>query len=82
MSLNAAKHLLTTAIPSINADTLTPTTELLGTVPEFDSLTMLTLIGLIEEQYGVDAEDLDLSAEHFSDVGTFAKWLELHVPNA
>jgi acyl carrier protein len=53
-------------------------TGLLGEMPEFDSMAVAELIALIEEQYGIDPDEADLTAEIFETVGTLAAFVEEH----
>jgi acyl carrier protein len=45
-------------------------TRLLGEVPEFDSMAIVTLIGQIEEDFGIFVEDDELNAEVFESFGS------------
>ena len=44
-------------------------TRLLGDLPELDSMAVLTIIGGLEEHFGIVVEDDDVSAETFETVG-------------
>lgn len=48
----------------------TADTPLLGAVPELDSLTLMNLITLLEDQHGVSLSDQELDGTHFKTVGT------------
>jgi len=52
-------------------------TPLLGNIPEFDSMVVVSVITGIEEQFGVTVEDDDVSAETFSTVGSLVDFVEL-----
>ncbi len=54
-------------------DELTP---LLGTLPELDSMTVATVIGALEERFGIIVEDEELSAEIFATVGSLAAFVD------
>ena len=58
------------------ADSLTPETALLGSLPELDSMAVATVIAGIEDRFGVFVEDDELSAETFATVGTLAAFVE------
>jgi len=45
-------------------------TPLLGAVPEFDSMAVVSVITAIEEQYGIVVEDDEISAEVFESLGS------------
>lgn len=48
----------------LNADT-----ALLGNIPEFDSMAVVSVITMLEEQFGIVVEDDDISAETFETLG-------------
>ena len=46
-----------------------PETPLLGSIPEFDSMAVLTLIHALEQQFGIQIAYDEISAETFETVG-------------
>lgn len=44
-------------------------TPLLGSIPEFDSMAVVTLIHALEQQFGIQIADDEISAETFETVG-------------
>lgn len=48
---------------------LGPGTPLLGGIPEFDSMAVVTLIHALEQQFGIQVADDEISAETFETVG-------------
>lgn len=48
---------------------LEPDTPLLGNIPEFDSMAVVTLISALQEQFGIRVDDDEISAETFETVG-------------
>ncbi len=46
-----------------------PETPLLGSIPEFDSMAVVTLIHALEQQFGIQIADDEISAETFETVG-------------
>ena len=58
------------------ANELTAETELLGSLPELDSMAVATVIAGIEDRFGVFVEDDELSAETFATVGTLAAFVD------
>ena len=54
-------------------DELTP---LLGALPELDSMAVATVIGALEERFGIIVEDEELSAEIFATVGSLAAFVD------
>lgn len=58
------------------ADTLTVDSGLLGQIPEFDSMAVVTVLTMIEEEFGVEIEDDEVSADVFESVGTLLTFVE------
>ena len=50
--------------------------QLLGSLPEFDSQAVVTIITSLEEQLGILIEDDEITAEVFETVGTLVDFLE------
>ena len=50
-------------------------TELLGGVPEFDSMAVVSLIAALEERLGIVVDD-DITAETFETVGTLVDFVQ------
>jgi acyl carrier protein len=48
---------------------LDPDTPLLGGIPEFDSMAVVTLINALEERFDIQVADDEISAETFETVG-------------
>jgi acyl carrier protein len=61
------------------ADKLVASSPLLGAVPEFDSMAVVTVITMIEEAYGVTVQDDEVSADVFETVGTLTNFVERKV---
>ncbi len=51
-------------------------TPLLGAIPEFDSMAVVTLITAIEERFGIFVADDEISADTFSTIGSLASFVE------
>lgn len=47
-------------------------TELLGSLPELDSMAVLELVAALEERFGISIDDDDVTAEVFENLGTLA----------
>lgn len=58
-------------VKSFNANT-----RLLGSVPELDSMAVLTVLNAIEEQFGITVADDDISADTFATVGSLCAYVE------
>jgi acyl carrier protein len=61
------------------AEKLTPESSLLGGLPEFDSMAVVTVVTMIEDELGVTIDDDELSAEIFATVGSLAEFLSQKV---
>ncbi len=57
------------------AERLTESSPLLGSVPELDSMAVVTVLTLIEEEFGISVADDDVSAETFATVGSLARFV-------
>ena len=57
------------------ADRLTESSPLLGSIPELDSMAVVTVLTLIEEEFGVSVEDDDVSADTFATVGSLVRFV-------
>lgn len=54
---------------------LTPDSPLLGGLPEFDSMAVVTVVTMIEDELGVTIDDDELSADIFATVGSLADFV-------
>lgn len=61
------------------ADTLTSDSRLLGAIPEFDSMAVVTVLTMIEDEFGLVVEDDEVSADVFETLGTLAAFVEAKV---
>jgi len=52
------------------------TTELLGGIPEFDSMAVVMVITALEETMGVVVDDDEISAETFESIGSLVSFVE------
>jgi acyl carrier protein len=50
--------------------------NLLGAIPEFDSMAVVSIITTLEEQYGFYVEDDEISAEIFETVDSLVTFVE------
>jgi acyl carrier protein len=55
---------------SLDADS-----PLLGSLPELDSMAVVTLIGALEEHFGIVVDDDDISASTFATLGSLAAFV-------
>ena len=51
-------------------------TELLGALPEFDSMAVVGVITALEESFGIDVADDDIDATIFETVGTLLAYVD------
>lgn len=59
---------------------LQPETSLFGSLPEFDSMSVIHLIGGLERRFGITIEDAEISAELFETVGSVVSFVDRKVP--
>jgi acyl carrier protein len=52
------------------ADQLNAESPLLGGMPEFDSMAVVTVVTMLEDEFGITVEDDELAADVFATVGT------------
>lgn len=57
------------------ADRLTIDSPLLGAIPEFDSMAVVTVVTMLEDELGITIEDDDLSADVFATVGSLVEFV-------
>ena len=55
---------------------LRPDSALLGSIPEFDSMAVVSVITALEENLGIVVEDDEITAETFETVGTLTDFIE------
>ena len=51
-------------------------TRLLGSLPELDSMAVLTVLTAIEERFGITVADDDVSADTFATVGSLCDYVQ------
>jgi len=57
------------------ADRLTEASALLGAIPELDSMAVVTVITLIEEEFSVSVHDDEISADTFATLGSLTTFV-------
>lgn len=55
---------------------LTPSTQLLGNLPELDSMAVVSIVTALEEHYGITVADDEISAETFETMGSLVSFVE------
>jgi len=61
------------------ADNLTMDSRLLGEIPEFDSMAVVTVLTMVEEEFDVEIDDDEVSADIFETVGTLVAFVQSKV---
>lgn len=51
------------------------TTPLFGSLPELDSMAVITVVTALEERFGFEVEDDDITAETFQTVGSLSDFV-------
>lgn len=75
--LAAIKSLLVDVLAlDTDPSALTASTPLLGNFPELDSMAVVGLVSRIEEHFGIEVEDDEISAATFESVGTLSAFVE------
>ena len=54
-------------------------TTLLGSIPEFDSMAVVSLLTAVEERYGIVIDDDDIDADAFATVGSLHDFIAQRV---
>lgn len=57
-------------------EALTADSRVLGSMPEFDSMAVMTVITAIEQHFGFQVDDDEISAEMFATLGTMAAFVD------
>lgn len=68
--------LVTTLGIQDRAATIGPSTPLLGSLPELDSLAVVELAQALEDHFGFTIDDSEFTGETFETVGTLADFVE------
>ena len=58
------------------ADALTPASGLLGAIPEFDSMAVVTVLTMIEDEFGIAIADDEVSGDIFATLGDLATFVD------
>lgn len=61
------------------ADQLTAASPLLGAIPEFDSMAVVTVLTMVEEEFGIEIDDDEVSADVFETMGSLADFVSRKV---
>lgn len=58
------------------AERFDASTGLFGSIPEFDSMAVVTVVTALEEKFDVTINDEDITAEAFETVGSLSRFIE------
>ena len=76
-TFDAVKNLLKDTLQLGNrADNFDKSTPLLGSLPELDSMAVVSVITAIEEKFDVEVDDDEITAETFETVGSLADFID------
>jgi acyl carrier protein len=76
-TMQQVKNVLSRALQlDSRIENFTESTKLLGSVPELDSMAVVTLITGLEEHFGFVVEDDEISAATFETLGTLVRFVE------
>ena len=56
-------------------------TGLFGSIPEFDSMAVVTVVAGLEEQFNIEIDDDDITAETFESVGSLTRYIQDKLTN-
>lgn len=57
------------------AQALTPASRLMGEIPEFDSMAVVSVLTMVEDEFGIAIDDDELSAEVFETLGSLTDFV-------
>lgn len=69
------KAIIKSALQLEEVDNWQEDTEILGAIPEFDSMAIVTVLTMIEDNYGILIEDDEVSAEVFETLGSLVNFI-------
>ena len=76
-TFNDVKNILCSVLQNPNlAAKLSVNSPLLGAVPEFDSMAVVSVITALEDQYGFVVDDDEIDAEVFETIGSLAAFVD------
>jgi acyl carrier protein len=76
-TLDQLKGILRAALQlGARADAMTAASPLLGAIPEFDSMAVVTVLTMIEDEFGVSISDDEVSADLFETLGSLVGFVD------
>jgi len=80
MTVERLKAILRSALQlGERADALTPASPLLGAIPEFDSMAVVSVLTMIEDEFGITIADDEIGAETFETLGSLTAFVDSKV---
>jgi len=64
------------SLPPATTAALTADSGLLGSIPELDSMAVVTIITALEDQFGITVDDDEIGASTFETLGSLASFVE------
>lgn len=61
------------------ARSMGPATPLMGSIPELDSMAVVTILTMIEDEFGFSIPDDEISGETFATLGSLTGFVEARV---
>jgi len=58
------------------ADMLTAESRLLGSIPEFDSMAVVAVLTMVEDEFGITVDDDEVSGEVFETLGALTAFVD------
>lgn len=76
-TLNRVRLLLRDALQlGTRADRLEAASALIGAIPEFDSMAVVTVLTMIEEEFGISIADDEIGAATFESLGSLVRFVD------
>lgn len=76
VNINKMIELLSDVL-SLSAEDFSADTQLIGNLPEFDSMAIVSILMQIEEDFGIEIPDDELSGEIFETVRSLTEFVEI-----
>ena len=75
-TLGSVKRILRDALQlGDRVNSLTESSALLGAIPELDSMAVVSVITMIEDEFGVTVDDDEISADTFASLGSLTQFV-------
>lgn len=77
MTINAVRSILKDALHlGDEIDKLNEESELFGSIPEFDSMAVVAVLTLLEQEFGISIYDDEISSETFQTLGSLVTFVD------